>query len=258
MFKAHTKLGVDARRLPCTGFPTLLLLLHVRPRQLAAGLEVAVYSGSAEDEEGGTASMDLDAPVFAVPRTQAGLERFVANLIAAGPECLAEDGSARLALPTKHTSWNRGWMSVQLDLLPPSEVQGARQVCRAPAFAIMCTCIGCYRAARHQDGRSGRQPHKPCMCSAATSATHLPLPAPLPSATTGLPAPFNFPPSQAGVAGSHYLRVTVPRLFEGSPLGRATVRNHSHAYAEQQQMLKRRIEEQRRREQARWESGGWL
>lgn len=260
MFKAHTKLGVDARRLPRAGFPTLLLLLHVRPRQLAAGLEVAVYSGRAEDEEGGTACMCLDAPVFAVPRTQAGMERFVANLIAASPAELSEEGPATLNLPTKHSSWDRGWMSVQLDLLPPAEVQGTRQVCRAPG----CVChdvhvfIGCYHDARHQVVCSGRQPHRPCIRFAAMNAAHPPVLASLPSATTGSPAPSYFPPPQAGVADSYYLEATLPRVIEDSTFGRATVRNHSYEYAEQQESLKRRIEEQRKREQASPGSGGWL
>ena len=71
--------------LPCAGFPTLMLLLHVRPRPLSAGLEVAVYAGSTEDEEGTTAFMGRQCTVFAVPHTHSGFQQFISDLVAAGP-----------------------------------------------------------------------------------------------------------------------------------------------------------------------------
>ena len=110
------------------GYPTLTVLLHVRPRPLAAGLEIAVYSGSAEDEECCSAYMDRQGMLFGVPRTQAGLERFAASLVDAGPEEHGENGPGTLALPAKHDKWSRGWYRVQLDLLLPEEVQATPKV----------------------------------------------------------------------------------------------------------------------------------
>lgn len=105
-----------------------MLVLHVRPRPLSAGLEVAVYAGSTEDEEGTTACMGLKGTVFAVPRTHAGFQQFISDLVAAGPGDWSDYGPAKLALPSEHSTWNRGWASMQLDLLAPDEVQATLQV----------------------------------------------------------------------------------------------------------------------------------
>lgn len=110
------------------GYPTLTVLLHVRPRPLATGLEIAMYSGAADDEECNSAYMDRQGIVFAVPRTQAGLERFAASLVDVGPEGHGENSRGTMALPTEHDKWSRGWCRVQLDLLLPEEVQATPKV----------------------------------------------------------------------------------------------------------------------------------
>ncbi len=110
-------------------YPTLVLLLHVRPRQLAAGIEVAVYSGTAEDEEGTQADVSRQGAVFAVQQTQAGLEQFAADLIASSPEEYDDGaGPCQLTLPLYHSAVaGAAWDSVQLHLLPPSTVQASAQ-----------------------------------------------------------------------------------------------------------------------------------
>lgn len=103
--------------------PTQLLLLHVRPRSLAAGLEIAVYSGITEDEEGTTARVGRQGTLYAVPRTAAGLDAFVADLLAASPEEWDDDGPNRMTLTTRASVYDESWDSVDLDLLPPGKVQ---------------------------------------------------------------------------------------------------------------------------------------
>lgn len=105
-----------------------MLLLHVHPRPLSAGLEVAVYAGSTKDEEGTTAFMGRQCTVFAVPHTHSGFQQFISDLVAAGPGDWSDYGPAKLALPSEHRSWDRGWASVQLDMLAPDEVQATLQV----------------------------------------------------------------------------------------------------------------------------------
>ena len=106
-------------------FPTHLLLLHVRPRALAAGLEVAVHSGVAEDEEATGARMGRHGTLYAVPRTPAGLEAFAADLLATSPVEWDDSGPNRMALPTRAQPNDCGWDSVSLDLLPPSKVRAS-------------------------------------------------------------------------------------------------------------------------------------
>ncbi|PRW45075.1 TRANSPARENT TESTA 12-like [Chlorella sorokiniana] len=110
------------------GYPTLTVLLHIRPRPLAAGLEIAVYTGHAEDEECNSAYLGRQGILFAVPRTQAGLERFASNLVDGASEGFGQDGPGTLALPAKHDKWYRGWCRVQLDMLLPEEVQASLKV----------------------------------------------------------------------------------------------------------------------------------
>ncbi len=101
-----------------------MLLLHVRPRQLAASIKVAVYSGVLEDEEAILARISRQGAVFAVRQTQAGLEQFAADLLATGCDEM-DDGlnTCKLALPLQRTSYSE-WDSVHLHLLPPGAVQG--------------------------------------------------------------------------------------------------------------------------------------
>lgn len=126
-------------------FPNQLLLLHVRPRRLAAGLEIAVYSGSLQDEEASTGRMDQEGTVYAVPRTQAGLEQFAADLAASGPETWNDysDYPAKLPLPTKYNSWECGWSSVGLDLLPPSAVRSFLHVSMPCGKQYTTECLQC-------------------------------------------------------------------------------------------------------------------
>lgn len=107
-------------------YPNHLLLLHVRPRVLSAGLEVAVHSGLAHDEEGELASLRRHGAVYALPRTPAELESFAADLLAASPEEWDEGGQCKLTLPTRAFLSDCGWDSVTLELLPPSAVRAAQ------------------------------------------------------------------------------------------------------------------------------------
>ncbi|KAI7838329.1 hypothetical protein COHA_007898 [Chlorella ohadii] len=105
-------------------YHSLLLLLHVRPRRLAAGIEVAVYSGLEEDDMGAVARIRRQGIIYAVRQTQAGLEQFVADLIASSPAEFDEPATrpCKLGLYPWHTG-DEEWDSVQLDMLPPSTVR---------------------------------------------------------------------------------------------------------------------------------------
>ncbi len=106
-------------------YPSLVVLLHVRPRQLTAGIEVAAYSGVAESDEVIAARIGRQGIIYAVQQTQAGLEQFVADLLATSPEEW-DDGlnDCKLALPLHGSAGvGSGWDSMYLHLLPPSTVQ---------------------------------------------------------------------------------------------------------------------------------------
>ena len=102
--------------------PNLAILLHVRPHQLSAGLEVAAYSGIAQGEEATEVHIRRQGTVFAVRQSQAGLEQFVADLITTSPEEY-DDRACKLLLPFEYSKYGAAWDSMQLDLLAPSEVQ---------------------------------------------------------------------------------------------------------------------------------------
>lgn len=51
-----------------------------------------------------------------------------ATLLSAGPAAWSEFGPANMKLPAQHRPWDRGWSSVQLDLLAAEEVQATLQV----------------------------------------------------------------------------------------------------------------------------------
>lgn len=114
-----------------SGWPTLLLLLHVRPRADAAGLEIAVHSGVTDADAGNVARMHRHGALFAVASTTAGLEAFAADVLATSPEVPdPECGTApyvsyRMMLPTYRLSDDRTpvpWDSVHLDLLAPDQL----------------------------------------------------------------------------------------------------------------------------------------
>lgn len=44
------------------------MLLHVRPRPLTAGLEIAVYSGTGQDEEGELVHLEPEGTLCRTPR----------------------------------------------------------------------------------------------------------------------------------------------------------------------------------------------
>lgn len=106
--------------------PALTLLLHVHPRPLAAGLEIAVYSGFAELEENGqeatSTRISRHGAVYAVPCTPAGMEQFVSDLVALSPGEWGDGEVCQLELP-RVSPVQEEWTSVVLHLLPPSAVQ---------------------------------------------------------------------------------------------------------------------------------------
>lgn len=108
-----------------SGDPAHILLLHVRPRPLAAGLEIAVFSGETTDLDGMDARIGRQGIVFTVQQTQAGLHRFVADLLASSPQMWGDNdnGPYRMTLPLQPSSFFHSWDSVELDLLRPSQVQ---------------------------------------------------------------------------------------------------------------------------------------
>lgn len=106
---------------------TLVLLLSVRPRPMAAGLEIAVHAGCPFDEECSQADLWVAGAVHAVPQTDAGIRAFVAHLTAAGawgsPQIdepvqlqLRAMSSAQLVL----SDWTYEWHTITLSLWDPS------------------------------------------------------------------------------------------------------------------------------------------
>lgn len=122
--------------LPLADAPMQTVLLHVRPRHLAAGLEIAVYSGYVQyaDEDEVACAMNTEGTVYAVPRTEAGLERFAADLTAAGPEYWSAYGAWTLAIPLGCSDLDHSWREVALHLLPPTAVRASQMVRGAVGF----------------------------------------------------------------------------------------------------------------------------
>ena len=106
--------------------PSFAVLLHLRPRHHAAGLEIAVHCAMAEAEEDGFVSCTL-APeagvLYAVPQTAAGIDGFVQDLINTGSwEFQGDTRSLRLHTRPNGASWSK----VQLQLCAAAEVGVAR------------------------------------------------------------------------------------------------------------------------------------
>lgn len=103
-----------------------MLLLHVRPRRLAAGIEVAVYHGITQDEEATVGYLCWEGTLFAVPRTQAGLEQFAADVLQTSPDDYDGLDVVKMELPAHST--DTSWSSVQLDLLAPGLLRASERV----------------------------------------------------------------------------------------------------------------------------------
>lgn len=89
-----------------------------------------MHSGLAEDEEATTARISNRAQgtLYELPCTRAGLDAFVADLLAVGPQETTEEGIACMLLPRRAPTGDApcGWSSVDLDLLPPRKVEVQR------------------------------------------------------------------------------------------------------------------------------------
>ena len=102
------------------------LLLHVRPRPLAAGLEVAAYPGYAMNEEGTLVSLRRRGVLYALPTTDSGLERFAADVLAGGPSNVGEEGDpASGFVLSERASHYAAWWTARCDLHAPGDVQAA-------------------------------------------------------------------------------------------------------------------------------------
>lgn len=117
------------------GFPSQLLLLHVRLRAPAAGLEVVAHYGMTEDEEGTRARVSSNGALYVVPRTAAGLEAFAPDALAPRPIEWDDNGPCRMLLPTEPRMWDGSWDAVDLDLLPPAQVQAVQQAAHGRTWA---------------------------------------------------------------------------------------------------------------------------
>lgn len=111
--------------------PCGALVLHVQPRPQAAGLEAAVYSGTAM-ELGGTGSIRVSfgfqSELHALPSAPADVAAFAASTIAASPEEWAPPSEfINLQLPLQpprlndaRSSW--GWRRAMVELHPAGAV----------------------------------------------------------------------------------------------------------------------------------------
>lgn len=124
--------------------PGQCLVLHVRPRRLAAGLEVAAYTGWAADEEGALMCLRRRGLLFALPTTDSGLARFAADVLAAGPYDTNDDGDSVGSFvlsqqPTVYPAWKAARCGlfdlahVSAAALPPDAADGHASGVRFPS-----------------------------------------------------------------------------------------------------------------------------
>lgn len=116
------------------------LVLHVRPRRLAAGLEVAAYSGICVDDERSMMRLLRRGALFAAPSTRGGLAQLAADLLAACPiELEYNDQPLGFGLPLALQAHAAAWRSARGDLFDPAEVQASEL---APDFAGDVRALG--------------------------------------------------------------------------------------------------------------------
>lgn len=102
--------------------PRAVLLLRIRPRELAAGLEIAVHSG---DPAGATdAEMSVRGALYDVPATPAGIQRFADDLVGGGgwgcADASLRDDYGRLKLQLSPVDDGPNWRGVVISLTDPS------------------------------------------------------------------------------------------------------------------------------------------
>ncbi|KAL4422514.1 hypothetical protein ABPG75_008711 [Micractinium tetrahymenae] len=155
------------------------LVLRIRPRPLAAGLEVAVYSGVSETQEGDEAVLDRAGALYAVPATAEGIRAFAHTLVhsSAGTESDMLDDNNGFRLEEAPHAFTYGWESVQLDLLDPQAVS-AEALPRATPPASTPSASACQPCMRTAASTSWvelwcRTPLKSTTCSRSASCTGL-------------------------------------------------------------------------------------
>ena len=100
---------------------SLVLLLRIRPREAAAGLEIAVHSGVPEDDIADpTAVMTMHGALYDVPATAAGIDRWVEALVATGAWGWDHPTSSRCRLQLSPYTNVFNWSIVTMQLLDPS------------------------------------------------------------------------------------------------------------------------------------------
>ena len=106
--------------------PGQCLVLHMRPRRLAAGLEVIAYTGWAENDESTVMRLRRRGLLFALPPTDSGLARFAADVLAAGPYDTNDDGDSvgSFVLSQQPTVYP-AWKAARCDLLDAAHVWAA-------------------------------------------------------------------------------------------------------------------------------------
>ena len=110
--------------------PAQCLVLHVRPRPHAAGLEVAAYPGwllSSDGEDGfDLIGLRRRGARYALPASSGGLAEFAADLLAAGPCDASGDGYPLpdFVLSQRVTPYTP-WALVRCGLYDPADVQPA-------------------------------------------------------------------------------------------------------------------------------------
>jgi hypothetical protein len=103
--------------------PSFAVVLHLRPRHHAAGLESAVHCAAANVEVEGIACYVHAAEagaLYAVPQTAAGIEAFVADLINTG-SWETGYGDQTLCLPERYYRFD-SWSAIQVQLCAASSV----------------------------------------------------------------------------------------------------------------------------------------
>lgn len=101
------------------------LVLHIRPRHLAAGLEVAVYAGYMSGvEDDATLRLKRRGALYAVPLASSGLAQLAADLLAASP-CDADGEGQLFSFLLPRDGYSPTWFAVRCDLFDPADVQAS-------------------------------------------------------------------------------------------------------------------------------------
>ncbi|KAL4422499.1 hypothetical protein ABPG75_008696 [Micractinium tetrahymenae] len=123
---------------------TATLLLRIRPRPLAAGLEVAVHSGVSDTEEGEQAVLSLAGVLYGLASTDEGIQTFARDILRCQGKLYSEAAGTDFSFHLRETAFSVfycGWDSVALDLYSPEAITVTEATAGSPAFRRSNLCF---------------------------------------------------------------------------------------------------------------------